>query len=326
MAEPTETLLECALRNGISLDYNCNNGSCGKCAARVISGNIGEVLPHDYVFKEQEKDLHKILLCRTKALSDMVIEANEASDANEMPFQNIETTVHRIENPDPEIRILQLRTPRSNTLRFLAGQHVTLKIDGLPARNKSIASCPCNGMYLQFHIQNSPGDEFSEYIFSQLRPRDKVAVEGPYGNFTLDDDSMRPIIFIAFETGMAPIKSLIEHAIALEHEQPIHLYWLVDQDNTHYIDNYCRSWVDALDNFTYEAIHIRYTNDNIVDINTLEQELTRIACTILDHHPDIDSYDMYINGPAWLFSGMKMEFMRAGIPDTQIRIDTMRRY
>lgn len=325
-AEPTETLLDCALRSGISLDYNCNNGSCGKCAARVISGRIGEVLPHDYVFKEHEKDPCRILLCRTKALSDMVIEANEAHGVNEIPLQRIETTVHKIESPDPDIHIVQLKTPRSNTLRFLAGQHVALQIDTLPVRNKSIASCPCNGMYLQFHIQKSPGDEFSEYVFSQLKPKEKVMVEGPYGDFTLDDDSMRPIIFIAFETGMAPIKSLIEHAIALEHEQPIYLYWLVDQDNPHYIDNYCRSWVDALDNFSYDAMKINYTNGDIVDIDRLEQELTRTAGLILDKHDDIDQYDLYVNGPAWLFSGMKSVFMQGGIPEAQIRIDSMKRY
>lgn len=126
-----------------------------------------------------------------------------------------------MERVQDDTLILHLRTPRAQTLRFLAGQHLSLAIAGLPPRSKSIASCPCNAMHLQFHIRRVPGDPFSEYVFTQLKISQTVTVEGPWGNFSLDESSKRPIIFVAYETGFASIKSIIEHAIALELEQPL---------------------------------------------------------------------------------------------------------
>jgi len=35
-----DSLLEAALRSGLSLDYGCSAGSCGKCKARVVSGQV----------------------------------------------------------------------------------------------------------------------------------------------------------------------------------------------------------------------------------------------------------------------------------------------
>jgi CDP-4-dehydro-6-deoxyglucose reductase len=325
-AEANETILDSALRHGISLNYNCNNGSCGKCSARLVSGELSDCLPHDHVFKEHEKAQNTFLLCRCKALTDLVIEASEAHSSAEVPEQSIETIVHKIEPIGEDIRIIQLRTPRTNTLQFLAGQHVSLSINGMSPRNKSIASCPCNGMYLQFHVREVPGDEFSEYIFNQLKPREKVCVTGPYGDFLFKDESSNPIIFVAFDTGMAPIKSLIEHAIALDKTQPTYLYWLVDEFSSHYQGNYCRSWVDALDNFHYIPLDIQYQNNQIVDIDRLKAGLKKVAGLIVTEHPKLQDYDIYINGPAWLFSDMQGVFTTAGVPSEQLIIDSMKRY
>ena len=54
--EGTDTLLEAALRNGVSLNYGCSNGNCGDCKARVVSGEVKKIHAHDYVLKQAEKD------------------------------------------------------------------------------------------------------------------------------------------------------------------------------------------------------------------------------------------------------------------------------
>ena len=38
--EGGDALLEAALRAGLALDYGCSIGSCGKCKARVVSGQV----------------------------------------------------------------------------------------------------------------------------------------------------------------------------------------------------------------------------------------------------------------------------------------------
>ncbi|MDP3123887.1 MAG: 2Fe-2S iron-sulfur cluster-binding protein, partial [Thiobacillus sp.] len=49
-----DTLLEAALRNGVSLNYGCSNGNCGDCKARLLSGEVKKVHAHDYVLKQAE--------------------------------------------------------------------------------------------------------------------------------------------------------------------------------------------------------------------------------------------------------------------------------
>ena len=53
-------------------------------------------------------------------------------------------------------------------------------------------------------------------MFAGLKDVATVRVEGPRGEFVLDEASTRPLVFVAFDTGFAPIKSLIEHAMALD--------------------------------------------------------------------------------------------------------------
>ena len=118
-----------------------------------------------------------------------------------------------------------------------------------------IASCPCDGLNLRFHIRLGD-DEFSQRIFSQLRKGTQLKIQGPIGEFTLDESSERPLIFIAAETGFAQVQSIIDHAISIDPDRQIALYWMSAIPQGHYLSNYCRAWRDTLDNFHYESIDL----------------------------------------------------------------------
>ncbi len=250
-AETTETVLEAALRSGINLPYNCNGGSCGSCKARLVEGNFGEMRFHDYAFSDNERRQGYFLSCRVTAASDLVIEIDEVGGTHAIPHQRISTWVSKLERIGDKYLILLLRTPRTHTLQFLAGQHVQLRIPGIPACDVALASCPCNGMYLQFHLERQADAAFVDHMFEQLAVNDLVEVEGPYGEFVLDEKSNRPLVMIAQDTGFAPIKSLMEHIIGLEVMQTVHLFWLSDNKSGLYMENLCRSWADALDHFRF---------------------------------------------------------------------------
>lgn len=151
--ETGETLLESALRSGISIAYHCSSGSCGECHGKLIDGELAEAQHHDFHFSEQQKMEGAFLLCRNRAESDLVISANEINDPTSIALQAIETKIYQIDHPNDQYLILQLRTPRSRTLQFLAGQTVKLTIPEVEeSYSIAVASCPCNGMFLQFHI------------------------------------------------------------------------------------------------------------------------------------------------------------------------------
>lgn len=249
--EPNEPILDAALRAGIDLSYNCASGTCGECRGRILSGPVEQIRFHDYTFSEAQKQQGYALLCSTGASGDVVIEVDDTPDPAAVPQQVINAKVYKVEPVGEDHLLLSVRTPRSQTLRFLAGQAVEVGFPGAASRRLAIGSCPCNGMVLQFHLTRNAGDPFSEYVFENARYGLPVELRGPYGTFTLDESSERPIALLAWDTGFAPVKSVLEHALQLERGQGIQLFWIANRPGGHYLANYCRSLVDALDEFSY---------------------------------------------------------------------------
>ncbi len=317
---PHETLLEAGLRAGLNLSYDCANGSCGGCKGRVLAGELGTVDFHDYPIPESEKAQGYFLLCRARAGSDLIIEAPEAAGVADVPLQEVTAKVVKLERLMDDLMVVHLRTPRSKTLRFLAGQYVTLEIDGLPPRDKSIASCPCSGRLLQVHFRRRKGDPFPKYVFSRLHTSKKVLLTGPFGEFTLDEASRRPIILLAYETGFASVKSLIEHAIALEMEQPLHLYWVVEKAGGHYMENYCRSWVDSLDSFRYTPLHL---DDGK---GSLGKRTARAVKPLWTDYEDLSGVDLYMSIPVGAEHPLHERLLDHGLPEDRLRMELLEKY
>ena len=299
--EGNDTLLEAALRNGVSLNYGCSNGNCGDCKARLLSGEVKKVHAHDYVLKQTEKDAGVILLCSYAPVNNVVIEANVAG-ARDIPVQQLSAKVKSVEVFNPQMAALHILAPRSQRLRFLGGQSIQLGINGVSGRY-AIASCPCEDRHIEVQIPHHPDDAFAEALFTTLKANDTVAVEGPFGEFVLDEDSPRPVIFLAFGAGFAPIKSLIQHAMSLELTESMDLHWLADGAG-HYQDNLCRAWTDALDNFNYVP-HVP-TDD-----------LDAMLKSIVVDYPDLHRFDVYAAGTAAQLEQAHAHFVRGGLHDAR---------
>jgi CDP-4-dehydro-6-deoxyglucose reductase len=169
-------------------------------------------------------------------------------------------------------------------LLFLAGQSVELHLDGMKPVELALAGCPCDGINLRFHVRRRDQDPFSELVFSRLRKGRELVITGPVGSFTLDDASPRPILFLAWETGFAPIASLIDHAIQLDEAREMHLYWLSGLPGGHYLSNYCRAWQDALDNFHYHSVDLAPVGEASFD---------SVMSEIGKRHGDLSGWDCY---------------------------------
>jgi CDP-4-dehydro-6-deoxyglucose reductase len=261
-----------------------------------------------------------VLLCCVSARSDLEIEAATADSMADVPRQEIATRVAKLERLADDIVGLHLRTPRSRTLRFLAGQHVRLEIDGVPPRHKSIASCPCDGMHLELHVRHAPDDPFAEYVFGQLRSGQDVRVIGPWGGFTWREDRQRPVILLAYETGFAAIRSLIEQALNVEFAYPMHLYWLV-RAGGHYLDGYCRSLADTLEQFRYTPLVAPSEAAADASLTPARADLLFAARHILADHPDLAQAELYASGPLANMTAAAQLLHARGLPAEQLHVD-----
>jgi CDP-4-dehydro-6-deoxyglucose reductase len=313
--EGSETLLKAALRAGLSPNYGCGNGVCGLCKARVVAGEARSVSPSDYRFSEAEKAQNHVLMCSCTALSsDLVLEVLEAGAPEDISEQRIVAKLRRIDALNADVMRLHLQTPRSNRLRFLAGQRVTLGIrasvgDGGDVHGEfSVASCPCDDRNLIFHVSRSDrraaSADFSACVFDErIKVADDVSVWGPWGTFVLENTSPRPLVFIAIEDGFAPINSLIEHAIAVDAAESITLYWVAAQPGGQYLPNQCRAWAEALDEFSYRAL----------GSDELPAALAANAA--------LAASDVYLAGAAPSVEPIAAALLAAGVPAGQLHVE-----
>ena len=286
--EGNDSILEAGLKAGFYLDYGCTSHNCGKCKCRLVSGNVYKVADHDYFISAKEREAGYILACCYTTDSDLVIEASEAGTEEELPLQEIRAIVRNISREGENLTLLHVQTPRSQTLRFKAGQRVELSTEDGNAADLYIASCPCDGRNLQFMVAKEPGNPLSDQVFGQGLSKQTVMLKGPSGNFVLREESTSAVLFLARDKGFAPIKSLVEQAINIDHAEGLHLITLDCYPARSSLDNLCRAWNDTLDNFLYTPAAVQTGVQDLVE---------QVAAAL----SGASRADVYVAGPSyWL--------------------------
>jgi len=305
--EGRDSLLQAGLKAGLKLNYGCGNGTCGLCKARVVEGAVAKTMPFDYPLSEAERLQGHTLLCAHSAASgEIVIETLEARGPGEIPEQEIMVRVRAVQPLGRDTLLLHLQTPRTSRLRFLAGQSVTLYGGGEGADAHAtypVASCPCDDRNLHFHVGRDDADAFAALLHGgAIRPGDAVRLWGPVGDFVLAE-SERPLAFVACDTGFAPVKSLIEHAMATDVTESISLDWLALRADGHYLANQCRAWAAALDGF-------RYAPHTAADAAAGARAVVAALAGALP----LAQHDVYVAGPAAFVEAAGAALAAAGAP------------
>jgi CDP-4-dehydro-6-deoxyglucose reductase len=299
--EGQETILDASVRAGLKLSYGCSSGNCGSCKARVLSGEVWKIRDHDYVLSEREKQLGYILSCSNTAVTDVVLEAAEALTVADLPHQVIRASLRKQERIAPQLVSINVQTPRTQTLRFMAGQRARLTLENGATRELPIASCPCNGRNLWFYVREAE-DAFAQSLFAGLHPGHLIQVEGPHGDFVLREDSPEPAVFVAIGDGIGPIKSLIEHAVSIDVIESFHLYWGTAYPEGHYQGKWGRALKESLDNFQFTPL-----------MSANPQDLLAVIRADL---PELGARHYYLAGP-----GPGIESVRAGLRDLGVAED-----
>ncbi|HED15875.1 MAG TPA: 2Fe-2S iron-sulfur cluster binding domain-containing protein [Gammaproteobacteria bacterium] len=300
--EGNNSILDSATKAGLSMPYGCVDGSCGLCKARITEGHIKKIMNYSFLIPEEDQVAGYALMCANTAVSDIQIAVEEITQPDDLPFQTVETDFKSYKPLSSNVSLLIVLSPPSNRFRFLAGQRAELRPGKDLIRTMPLASCPCDERQLLFHINHA--DNQLVAALSSLRPGQHLSISGPYDDFVLNTESSRASVFIAYETGFAPVNSLIEHAIALNMSERIDLFWVARTSDGHYLSNLCRAWHDALDDFSYTPLILPEELDCLAEKGDLHKLLTG---TKRDYLP-VSECDYYIAGPE-LFVDMTCEYL-----------------
>lgn len=105
------------------------------------------------------------------------------------------------------LSVKSIRTEKPEGFKFKAGQFAKIKING-DSKYLSISSSPLRN-YLEFTKRDTQSN-FSRKFFN-IKADEKVVIEGPFGNFFLQDNENK-IAFIVGGIGITPVFSILEDA------------------------------------------------------------------------------------------------------------------
>ena len=142
--------------------------------------------------------------------------------------------VQAIETATPAIRIVRLALPEAASFAHKAGQYAQLAFDGFAARDYSIASRP-GARVLEFHIRDL-GSGPSHYVAQDLQVGEIVGLRGPFGETYLRPEKPGPILALCGSSGLAPMKAIVEEALALGLRRPLRLYIGVRREAEVYLE------------------------------------------------------------------------------------------
>ena len=309
-----ETILDAAIRQDIGLPYGCRNGFCGACLATLVEGEV------EYPDGEPDKLLDApedaCLPCQAVPRSDLVLEVEEIETPEEIKPRTMPVKVVKIDHLADDVVRLWLKLPEEQRLQFMAGQYLDFLLDDGRRRAFSIANPPHEDDLIELHIRHVDGGVFTDWAFTQMKDGTILRIEAPLGTFTLDEESDRPMLFIAGGTGFAPIKSQIEHAFHAGLDRPMVLYWGVRSQEDLYLPDLPRQWEREHENFRFVPV-LSEPDEGWQGRSGWVHE------AVLEELGDeLPKYDVYMAGPPPMVSAARDALLERGVPESQLHYDS----
>jgi CDP-4-dehydro-6-deoxyglucose reductase len=253
-AAPDQTILEAALAAGLLLPYSCRDGACGVCKSKLLSGDVDPGRFSASTLTEAEREQGMALLCCAQARSDVEVEVRQVSRVGDIPVKKLPCRVQKLTRLGADVIVMEIKLPASEKFQFVAGQYIDFLLADGKRRSFSIANAPAGSDFLELHIRLVPGGQFTTHVFEKLKEKDILRFEGPLGSFRLQEDSRKPVVLLAGGTGFAPIKSIVENAIATGQTRPMTLYWGSRDVAGLYQLELARSWEERLPGFRFVPV------------------------------------------------------------------------
>lgn len=234
--EQGETILDAALRSGLAFPFGCQSGNCGACKSALLSGEV-ELAPYsEFALEEGERAQGLILGCRAMPWSDCEVALLDAEELEVHPSRVLNCRVVGLHDMTHDIKRVRLEIAEGAPLVFSAGQYASLEFPGLPARDYSMANRPDDAT-LEFHIRLVANGAVTPHVRDDLKLGDAVRVKAPLGTSYWRRKHTGPILALAGGSGLAPIKSIVETALANGARQPISFYFGVRAERDLYLQN-----------------------------------------------------------------------------------------
>jgi CDP-4-dehydro-6-deoxyglucose reductase len=226
-----------------------------------------------------------------------------------------------IERPAPDVAVLRLQLPANQNLQYRAGQYVEFILRDGARRSYSMANAPHNlgsPPAIELHLRHMPGGKFTEHVFTALKEKDILRMEGPFGSFFLREDSAKPIILLASGTGFAPIKAIVEQLRHQGFTRPTTLYWGCRRRADLYRHDWCEQQAAELPWLRYVPVLSEPTVEDAWSGRT-----GFVHQAVMADFPDLSGHQVYACGVPVMVDSARADFTaRCGLPDDEFYADS----
>ena len=317
VAEDDESVLDAALRQGLTMPYGCRDGACGSCKGKMLAGSVDYGKAQAHALSDEEKAAGLVLFCCATAQSDLTLECRQLGSSSDIPVKTLPSRIEKIERLAPDVMAIHLKLPASERLQFLAGQYVEVLLKDGKRRSFSLANAPHDDALLQLHVRHIPGGVFTDQVFSSLKVRDILRINGPHGTFYLREESPKPMILLAGGTGFAPIKAIVEHAIAEKCARPMHLYWGARTRADLYQNALPEQWAAEHANVSYVPVLSEATAEDRWSGRT-----GFVHQAVMADFPDLSGHQVYACGAPAMVDAARRDFVKdCGLPEEEFFAD-----
>jgi len=288
-----ETVLTAALRQGYHFPHDCENGVCGTCKGRLLEGQVEydeTLLPG---LTEDEREAGYALFCSAKPVSDLVIQIEGVVGPEQLPVKKLTYTVQKLEQLTSTIYRAILAPPADQQITYRAGQYIEILHRDTGPRPFSIANAPLgDNQTLEIHIRYQPDNPYTAEVLMEMQSTGQLRIKGPFGNCILQREPAYPIIFAAGGTGIAPLKAIIEQALAEGLQQPLYLYWGVRTIADFYLQDLVSRWAKYIPHFHFIPILSGKEKHS-----SWKGRTGWVHEAITQDHPHLEHFHIYASGP-----------------------------
>ena len=330
-----EVILAAAIRQGVGLPYGCKDGACGSCKSKKIDGQVVHRPHQSKALSAEEEAAGWVLTCSALPLSDVVLESRQVTDESAFPIRKMPSRVTSMEKKSHDVMVLRLQLPANDTLRYHAGQYVEFILQGGVRRSYSMANAlalraepspdtlvkpdaaaPANPG-IELHIRHMPGGKFTDHVFTAMKEKEILRVEGPYGSFFLREDSTKPMVLLASGTGFAPIKAVIEHMQLKGIDRPATLYWGGRRPEDLYMDEWVQATLAQMPSLKYVPVI-----SNALPEDNWTGRTGFVHQAVLEDFPDLSAYQVYACGAPIVVDSARADYSAlAGLPPEEFFAD-----
>jgi CDP-4-dehydro-6-deoxyglucose reductase, E3 len=316
VAERDESILDAALRSGLNLPHSCKGGHCTSCRARVLSGSVHYPRGRPLGLTESEERTGFALLCQAEAASpELAIETRVITELPTVQVKSLPCRVEHLHELAPDVMAVELRIPSTEDFIYMPGQYLDVMLPQGRRRSFSIANAPRDDRLIELHVRRVPNGEFTEQVFSSLKEKTLLRIEGPLGQFWFRDASRRPALLVGGGTGYAPLRAMLRQLISRRDPRSLHLYWGGRTPADLYEHDTLLELVRNHSNLQYTPVVSTATGD-------WSGRTGLVHTALLADYPQLAAFDVYTSGPPAMVEAIRQEFISRGLPREQLFFDS----